>query len=861
MPDSKTQRKLVAILFADIVGYTGLMQKDEATARRYLEKFRDTLNEKVAQYGGQVVQYYGDGCICTFDSVVNAMTCAKTTQQIFQTEPQIPVRIGLHSGDVFFEAENVYGDSVNIASRIESLGIGGAVLFSRQIKKHIANQPEFEVESLGVFDFKNVEEPMEVFALANEGLLIPRRKEMKGKVKPAAKSKSRFLIPALLGLLAILGSYYFLNQNKTATPADTSAITIFPFDIKSGNPDIQYLGKGMVDLISTKLEGIPNFDPIDPNRVFNELEKANEEVPALEEAAEISNVLGAAEFILGSIIEINEALQISASKYDSQGRLIAKATSEGQKTQLAPLIDELTRALIADKLKKEGQELNGIAIMTSDNLAALKAYLEGIQAFRKTAFREAATFFETAVSLDSTFALAWFQLHHSKSWIRGPNTTDPRDLEKAVQYADKLPPKWQDLVRAKKLLYTGRPSNRNLFAGLARKYGTHAEFTNLMAEHLFHFNPLHGRSPTEAKPWLERTKELDPQNQEVLKHLSDIAWIESDTAALQKIVAEAPPESQISMYNQVRLLSLQDSVTQAELEEMAAHPAFNMLAVTPTESLRENPTQFLEFLLRFGPYVADEDFFISFFFPSGLAQYRGQEKEVVALLLRRAEKYPLEAGGNFLQWTNAKIIANRDYLPFEEYYQTYLDSLAAYEEPRAYFASAKYAWALGQETPYQANKNKLAAASKQSKGIVNPARYYHWSLAAFEARQLGDNEKALLCIDSAFHYSPSAQNPMKAAAEAAMDKLIMLADIYEEQQNYEKAIQYLENLPEWFIYARVKGYATYRRTQLYEKSGATDEALAKCDLFLKIYKDCDAKYRPWWDEVAERRQRLMARVN
>ena len=143
------KRKLRAILFADIVGYTALMQKDEAKASELLQKFRHTLNEKVAQHSGEIINNYGDGCLCTFESAVDAMTCAKEVQFIFQTAPKVPVRIGLHSGDVFFEEDNVFGDSVNIASRIESLGVAGAVLFSKQIKRHIANQTEFKVQFLG----------------------------------------------------------------------------------------------------------------------------------------------------------------------------------------------------------------------------------------------------------------------------------------------------------------------------------------------------------------------------------------------------------------------------------------------------------------------------------------------------------------------------------------------------------------------------------------------------------------------------------------------------------------------------------------------------------------------------------------
>ncbi len=157
------KRKLAAILFADIVGYTALMQKDEITANQNLEKFHQTLNEKVSQHKGQIINNYGDGCVCTFDSAVDAMYCAKEVQHIFQNNPKVPVRIGLHSGDVYFKDDNVFGDSVNIASRIESLGVAGAVLFSKRIKRDITNQTDFKVQSLGEFHFKNVEKKMEIF--------------------------------------------------------------------------------------------------------------------------------------------------------------------------------------------------------------------------------------------------------------------------------------------------------------------------------------------------------------------------------------------------------------------------------------------------------------------------------------------------------------------------------------------------------------------------------------------------------------------------------------------------------------------------------------------------------------------------
>ena len=854
MSNQKTTRKLAAILFADVVGYTKLMQKDESAASIWLRRFQNDINESINTYNGTIVNFYGDGALCTFQNPLEAIRCAIALQSGFQNEPIVPVRIGIHSGTVVTEGDKVYGDSVNIASRIESMGIPGAILVSKKIRDELKNQPDLLMPSLGSFEFKNVEEPMEVFALANEGFAVPKRDEIKGKVMQKIQPKRKWLIPLLLAIVILIGGGYYFGKTKATVPEVIDAITIFPFDIKSGNPEIQYLSKGIVDLISTKLEGVPNLNPIDPNRIFNELNKANEEVPVLETATEISNALGGAEFILGSIIEINDALQISASKYNSNGELMARENIEGQKTQLAILIDDLTRTLIADKLEEEGQELNSIAMMTSENFPALKAYLEGEQAYRKTEFEVAFDYFEKAVRLDSTFAMAWYRLNSSRGWGAG-HALSLNPLDKAIQYSEKLPPKWQDLIKARKFWQTGLASNENMIADMLRKYGEHPELTNLMAEHIFHFYPIHGLPFTAAKPWLEKSRELDPQNLETLRHLGDIAWTEGDEATIRNIMDQLPVDSREWIINRIRLLTYQDTVTEGNIEEVVNHPRSSISHFIPIEAIPEDPLPLAELGLRIEPYEDNErrKYRVRWF----LALLRGEENEAVVRWKKIWETNPPDDVRSLA--VSASIISSRSYLPYEDLYQMLSDSLAVYDDPQAFFASAKYAWALEQEEQYQANKNKLAAASKQSQGTINPARYYHWTLAAFEARQKEDYDKALICIDSAFSYSPSARHAR--ISEAAMDKIFMLADIYEAHQEYEKGIQRLENLPMWRNYHESKGYATYRLTQLYEKNGDINKALAKCNLFLRNYKDCDEKFRPWYNEVAERQQRLMAQVN
>ena len=168
-----SQRRLAAILFADIEGFTAIMQQDEVLGRDTLAKFRRATKAKVQEWNGDLTQYYGDGCLCLYDSAVDALRCAIELQQEFRDEPKIPVRIGLHLGHIYVESDHVYGDSINIASRIESMGTPGSILLSQSVHADIKDRTEFVTRSLGSINFKNVAEPILVHGLANEGLVVP----------------------------------------------------------------------------------------------------------------------------------------------------------------------------------------------------------------------------------------------------------------------------------------------------------------------------------------------------------------------------------------------------------------------------------------------------------------------------------------------------------------------------------------------------------------------------------------------------------------------------------------------------------------------------------------------------------------
>ena len=182
-------RKLVAIMFTDIVGYTAMMQSDEAQAIRVRARHREVFEQLHLAHQGKIIQYYGDGTLSIFESAVQAATCAiQIQQQLQKSNPVVPLRIGLHLGDVVFSSSEVYGDGVNVASRVESMSVPGAILLSAKLNEELRNQRHITTQSLGKFTFKNVANPLEVFAIANPGITVPAPAELKGKRQKTTKS-------------------------------------------------------------------------------------------------------------------------------------------------------------------------------------------------------------------------------------------------------------------------------------------------------------------------------------------------------------------------------------------------------------------------------------------------------------------------------------------------------------------------------------------------------------------------------------------------------------------------------------------------------------------------------------------------
>lgn len=221
----KNDRRLAAIMFTDIQGYTSLMQESEIRAIQVREKHREIFKTSTSAFNGEVINYYGDGTLSIFTSAIQAVRCAIDMQKKFLLDPPIPVRIGIHLGDIITTPEDIIGDSVNLASRVESLSIPGSVLISDKVYEEIKNQEGLLVKDLGSFLFKNDQKARTIYALVSPGLVVPERHQLTGKVeeknssnKNRTQGQKRRLIRysgalLLVTLLTVLVYNYLHKQN------------------------------------------------------------------------------------------------------------------------------------------------------------------------------------------------------------------------------------------------------------------------------------------------------------------------------------------------------------------------------------------------------------------------------------------------------------------------------------------------------------------------------------------------------------------------------------------------------------------------------------------------------------------------
>jgi len=364
-------RQLAAIMFTDIEGYTAMMQEDEERALELRTKLQKKLEEEVTRHNGRIWEFRGDGAMCSFSSALEAVKAALAVQIEMQDAPSVPLRIGMHTGDVVLDGNTLYGDGVNIASRVESFATAGSIFISGRVYDDIKNQKEIQTVSLGRYSFKNVKEQVEIFAISHPGIKIPARVNLEGK---GEKTRHR-------------------------------CVLVLPFVNMSNDPEQEYFSDGLTEELISRLSKLKNIR-VNSRTTSMQYKNTTKDLKTIGRETE-------SEYIVeGSVRKHGNNLRITAQFIDAVRDIHLWSETFGGTLDDIFDIQEKVSAKIVEGLRGQltGDERDTLRKRYTENTEAYQLYLKGRYFWKKRTedgLRVAIRFFERAIEMDPDYALAW----------------------------------------------------------------------------------------------------------------------------------------------------------------------------------------------------------------------------------------------------------------------------------------------------------------------------------------------------------------------------------------------------------------------------------------------------------------------
>ncbi|MBV9702640.1 MAG: adenylate cyclase [Methylobacteriaceae bacterium] len=370
------ERRLAAILAADIAGYSRLMDEDEAATVRDLKADQGVVLPMIASHGGRIIDTAGDGILAQFPSAVRATECAVAIQRTMAErnrerpdDRRLMYRVGVNLGDVFEDEERIYGDGVNIAARLEALAEPGGILISGKVFGEVDGKVDVGIEDRGEHQVKNISRPIHAYAVqlgdASASTLPPR--------------------PAL------------------AMP-DKPSIAVLPFQNMSGDPEQEYFADGIVEDIIMALGRVQWFFVIARNSSFTYKGVATD-------VRQVGRELGVHYVLEGSVRKAGERIRISGRLIDAtNGRQVWSDRFEGDLADIFDLQDRVTQSVVgAVEPSLRGAEINRAKEKPTQNMDAYSLYfraLSQLYGMSRESLAEALNYCRSSVTKDPSFSLA-----------------------------------------------------------------------------------------------------------------------------------------------------------------------------------------------------------------------------------------------------------------------------------------------------------------------------------------------------------------------------------------------------------------------------------------------------------------------
>ena len=415
------------------------------------------------------------------------------------------------------------------------------VVLQQAVERMLAKDPEQRFQSA-----EELAAALPVFAdPSSSGLVITSELATLQRRKA---SLLPFLAGVLLTSILASGALYWMRQRPVAgiaTPVQSAvamptAVAVMPFTVRGGS-DYDYLREGMVDLLSTKLDGAGDLRAVDSRALLRRLADRPLDDSDLAGSSELARSLDANLLILGNVFEIAGQLRFDATLYRvprgagaPEAQPIASASAEGQAVKIFSLIDDLAIQMLTGMDNGSASRMRRLAAMTSDSFPALKAYLEGESAWRAGRFGDATRAFKAAVDADPAFALAWYRLSAAHSWlmdIEGYNDA----LERAIEHADRLSPDDRRLLEVAVALKNGDAiAAERLCREVLSQRPEDVDAWSALGELEFHLGPVHGRSLLRSRRSWQRVLELEPDDRQAHLHLARIEGYAEEFQALAR---------------------------------------------------------------------------------------------------------------------------------------------------------------------------------------------------------------------------------------------------------------------------------------------------------------------------------------
>jgi len=410
-----SQRRLAAIMFTDIVGYTALMGRNEDKAFQILRKNREIQRPIIKKYRGEWLKEMGDGILASFTTASDAVRCAGEIQNAVKTVG-ISLRIGIHEGEVVFDGGDVLGDGVNVASRLEELADEGSIIISGAVYKDIKNKAGITTEFIEEIVLKNVEEPTKVYRVKCEE---PDQDVLdKKSLKKKTNKLLYYIIVGLVIVIIAIVLWHFTPSRESAPIVEETesevvdkSIAVLPFRNISNDPEQDYFSDGMSEEIRNRLSQIEDLRVIASTSSFAFKGKD-------EDIREIGRKLNVAHLLEGSVRKVENRLRITAQLIKTiDGSNLWSESFDRELDNVSTIFeiqDEISLAIV-DKLKVNllQKEQEAIVQRYTENLVAYNLYLKGRSysiMMTTDGFKKAIEHFEQALKNDPQYALAYVGL-------------------------------------------------------------------------------------------------------------------------------------------------------------------------------------------------------------------------------------------------------------------------------------------------------------------------------------------------------------------------------------------------------------------------------------------------------------------